>query len=154
MIKKSEIQTFNTQKDFIISPDNQTIKIPNFVRKSYKRYRYNESDTTLEKQCAECQKWYAVLKVVDGVLSDCHQESDYHYMGDKSGYGSYCKKCSAPKVIPKSKQEDLVKYSVFLTKDNIKYMSMRCAAQDISKTDFLNMLISEEKHKNPITKYV
>jgi hypothetical protein len=81
-------------------------------------------------------------------------EIDYHYSGEKSGYGSYCTKCSSPTSIEKKKASILEKHSIFLTRENLRYISIRCAAQDISKTDFINSLIEQESQKNPVIKFI
>lgn len=150
----NQYQTFSTRNRFLSNSDNQEIEIPNFITKAYKRYRYNYSETVIERQCYKCQKWFAILKFENGVFSDIHLESQYHFCGSKSGFGSYCVSCNKPTTIVNDNLSGCVKYSIFLTKENMKYVGMRCSAQDISKRIFFNELIEQEKLKNPITKFI
>lgn len=153
MSEKCSYQTFNSKRLYITLENGDQVDVPGFVGKSYKRYRYNTSDKTIEKQCYKCKTWFKVLKVRPDKLEDIHNESEFHFISHKSGYGSYCQPCTNPPASPK-KSKELQKYSVFLTAENHRYIMLRCAAQNSRKTELINSLIDRERLQKPIEKFL
>lgn len=154
MNTNNNFQLFSSKINFVTLADGQKVQVLEFIGKSYKRYRYNNYENVIERQCYKCQQWFKVLRYQDGEWLYIHDESDYHFSGGKSGFGSYCTSCSKPKTSDKKQISNLEKYSLFLTKENLRYISIRCAAQDISKTNLINELLDQERLKNPLSKFI
>lgn len=146
--------SFN-RKNTVIKNDGAEIEIPEFVKSCFNRYRFNTETQVLERQCYSCQKWFEVYKLKDGMFHDIHNEKQYHFISEHSGFNTRCQKCLTPSLNNvEDKEKDLTKYTVFLTKENYRYIQIVTAAKNVKKTEYINTLLDSERKNNPISKYL
>jgi hypothetical protein len=161
----SNYQTFNKNRLYVILGNSEKTDIPDFVNKARKRFRYNAEENILYKQCSICEQWFKVAKYENKEWIDIHSEYEIHFT--KSGYGSYCQKCSL--VLQEKKPQNKVtnfretnnsllenteKYSVFLTTRHKKYLKTRAALESISMRELIFNILEKEINENPLDKYL
>lgn len=168
MSEKEQYMTFSKNNTTVILPNGEKIIMPEYIKNSLKTYRFNFADLTLEKRCHVCKSWFKVLQVVNIELKDIHSENEYHLV--KSGFGSYCQACklklnntkpneSKPTVYKnniavKVSTSELLKQTVFLSAENIKYIQLRAAAEGVKKNAFINRIFDNLRSNEPINKFI
>lgn len=168
MSEKEQYMTFSKNNTTVILPNGEKIIMPKYIENALKTYRFNFADLTLEKKCHVCKNWFKVLQVVDNELKDIHSENEYHLV--KSGFGSYCQGCklklnnTKPNLnkhtvcksnpIVEISTSELLKQTVFLSAENIKYIQLRAAAEGVKKNAFINRIFDNLRLNEPINKFI
>ncbi len=149
-------QTFSKNVNYVIDNNNHKIIVP-YVEKARKRYRFATEEKILQKQCSKCEKWFEVMRLENGELIDIHNEDEIHLT--KSGFISYCKKCTPKKLVSikegsDKRLNDSDKCSVYLTELQRRYLKMRAAAVNKPMKELLGEIIDDEIRKNPIGNFL
>lgn len=150
--------TFNKEVMYVENDKGDRVDIPAYVARAYKRYRYDNREKVIEKQCVECQTWYPVLKLEKDRFVDIHSEEQIHFQGNKSGFAVRCQIClnsnESKTIVSKKQIEKKQKYSVFLTKRNKEYLQMRARLENRTIADILNQIIEKERKEKPLMSFL
>lgn len=149
--------TYFAKDQFEIRDDKeQPIVAPAFISKSPKNYRYNHSNSILEKKCIECQNYYPVQKYDGKKFYDIHDEKIIHMFSVESGYEYRCSRClDEKKNKENSTKEKPIEVSntgsFHLTKDNLRYIKHLAVEEDSTDEECLNDIVKLIRSKNKLT---
>ncbi len=166
MSEKIQIQKISSNRKFIVLEDNTKVELPSWLKKRYRSMRYLNEEKILQVNCYKCKKWFDILELSENIeWIDIHTNTEIKFT--RSGFSSYCQICSTSinmvgntEVISKNSNgiptpiSQMEKDTIFLTPENLKYVKLRVALNDIRKADFYNHLIEKEKELNPISKFL
>jgi len=154
--------TINLSKSIKLlqSKDNQSIELPTYCRKRISSLQYNKDSETLGIVCSKCGESFPILKLEREIGSqlywkDLHDENEYHFMSETSGYASECMNCKnniTKKVIKKQiiNDEEKLSYTVFLTAKNKRYLQLYKIVYEEEITQIINSLIDDLSQRKPI----
>lgn len=140
-----------------IDLDNNTrLKLPEYCNKRISFYRYNKEEGVVEILCKQCGKAHKVLQPVQEndqwIWKDTHNETEYHFVSEVSGYNDICVSCkeNRPKPVAENCSEK-EGYTVFLTPKNKKYLRLRKVLEGKGISELINELIEKEAINKPLS---
>lgn len=153
MLKSTEQQNYiYITKDIkTITINDMEVSIPLYVFRSTKRYRINNLEGTLEKQCVndKCNKWFTVCKIENNSFNIINDESLIHFLGAKSGFSTYCRQCEKPNT-PPPEPPHTKPLNINLPSDLKKYLKTKSYLEDRSLTNILIEILDDYAKENPI----
>ena len=145
---------FGPKKLEFLDQNNKNVKVPAFVSRAAKNYRFNHGTNKLEKKCIACKKYFVVNTYEEGKFFDSHNEEEIHFFSQKSGYGTRCKKCEdkiEKEVRNKEQEKETYEFRSNLTQENITYIRLVAVLENMSDEQSLNYLIGLLRTNNKIT---
>ncbi|MGL4731534.1 MAG: hypothetical protein ACRCW0_08115 [Clostridium sp.] len=140
------------------------IQFPCYINRAVSRYRFNTQTLILEKFCNKCKIWFKIFKYENTTFIKIIDENVFHFLGDASGFSSYCQECSN-----KDKNPDIDNETNTNTKDsdtncisgekshlnmiideNLKYyLKLEALSKKKTLTDLVIKILSDYQNKNP-----
>jgi len=159
VLRLKDYTYFKKDKLTFLDNNNETMKIPGYVARSRKNYRFNHKTQKLEKKCIQCEKYFEVELYKEGKFADIHDEDQIHFCSEISGYAVRCKKCNHEKELEDSeklkREKDLsskggYSFNIKISDQNIKYIRMLAAVESVTEEDFANNCLDVIRKNNKL----
>jgi hypothetical protein len=75
----------------VFEEEGKLYKVPSFVERSRKSYRFDHKNKILQKQCIDCKEYFDAQIFEEGKFRDVHDEEKIHFSSYLSGYATRCK---------------------------------------------------------------
>jgi hypothetical protein len=145
---------FGPNKLSFLDSNNVEQTVPDLVARAAKNYRYNHATQKLEKKCITCKKYFEVQLYGEGKFWDIHDEEEIHYFSEKSGYDTRCKKCNLENksdIEEQSSNKEYYQLSNEVSDENITYIRIVAAIEQISEKQCMNHLLDVIRKNNTLT---
>ncbi len=152
------MQNIKKSRKFVKMVNGDIVNIPETIKTRFSSYKYNEENRELRVECFKCHQQFAIYKLsADNDWEDIHSEVEYRYVRSK-GYGTYCAECEGQQTKPNQTKVACAlvnrRKSYELEPENQKYLAHRAIDEDISITQLLNHIISNERRLQPRGKLI
>lgn len=145
--------------------NNHSIELPTVILSSLEKrgknsrnFLYNELDKSISIYCTSCKNYHKVYIFENNTWKDISANVYYKSTERKTGNEYFSSKCNfsnynKSKNTPvKSISSELIKTTIVLTKENADYINIVSAITQKSKVDLLNLIISGEAKRKPLSK--
>lgn len=129
--------------------DGSIINAPGFVDKSAKNYRFDRETLTLEKKCIQCNTYFSLKKIINGVFVDIHDENLIHFFSETSGFQGKCNSCLSKNTDFSHSECDLP-IDTTLSEKNQTYIRMIALIKNQTEESALNQIVDLVRKHNTI----